>query len=165
MIDAITYAAALVQSGVSRQNAAVIAGVSAVDLDWASPRHRRTDYAPPSAPAPPAPPPVSSPRALSPSDRVDQVLDAVARRYGLTVADLKSHRRTRRHAWPRHEAMYEVRRATGYSQPHIGRIFGGRDHTTVIHALRSHEARMAWAEVLIALGTVSDQPDLFARAA
>lgn len=58
----------------------------------------------------------------------------VAERYSLTVEDLKSDSRVRRMAFPRQVAMYLCRELTGHSLPKIGEEFGGRDHTTVLHA-------------------------------
>jgi chromosomal replication initiator protein len=58
----------------------------------------------------------------------------VARHYSLSVDDLKSDSRVRRVAFPRQIAMYLCRELTNHSLPKIGEEFGGRDHTTVIHA-------------------------------
>ena len=52
----------------------------------------------------------------------------------MRVEDLKSQRRTRNVAYPRQIAMYLSRKLTDMSLPKIGEEFGGRDHTTVIHA-------------------------------
>ena len=54
--------------------------------------------------------------------------------YNLRIEDLKSQRRTRNIAYPRQIAMYLSRKLTDMSLPKIGEEFGGRDHTTVIHA-------------------------------
>lgn len=59
---------------------------------------------------------------------------AVADYFGLTVEDLISKRRTRNITIPRQVAMYLARELTDASLPRIGQEFGGRDHTTVIHA-------------------------------
>jgi hypothetical protein len=61
---------------------------------------------------------------------------AAARHYGVRVADLLSARRTREVVGPRHVAMYLAKALTPRSLPEIGRQFGGRDHTTVLHAVR-----------------------------
>jgi len=58
----------------------------------------------------------------------------VARHYSLSVDDLKSDSRVRRVAFPRQIAMYLCRELTNHSLPKIGEEFGGRDHTTVLHA-------------------------------
>jgi chromosomal replication initiator protein len=54
--------------------------------------------------------------------------------YGLKLEDFKARKRTRAIAFPRQIAMYLSRELTDYSLPKIGDAFGGRDHTTVIHA-------------------------------
>jgi hypothetical protein len=167
--SAFNYARQMLAKGYGYQNACRIAGVNESDLrsllgtvksrpsaaPWShSLRDRRI------VPHVPAQPPAEA------HGHTRQILQEVADRYGITVADLTSDRRTRFYAFARHEAMARVRKERPHlSLPQIGRIFGGRDHTTVIHALRCHEIRAAWAEVLIALTTDEYQPDLFARAA
>lgn len=69
--------------------------------------------------------------------KVVTILDiqkTVSAHYKLRVEDLKSKRRTREVAFPRQVAMYLSRELTDSSLPKIGEEFGGRDHTTVIHA-------------------------------
>ena len=65
---------------------------------------------------------------------VDTIQEAVANYFNLRVDDLKSQRRTRAISHPRQIAMYLSRKLTDMSLPKIGAEFGGRDHTTVIHA-------------------------------
>lgn len=65
---------------------------------------------------------------------IDLIQDVVANYFSLKVDDLKSSRRTRNIAFPRQIAMYLCRKLTDMSLPKIGEEFGGRDHTTVIHA-------------------------------
>ncbi|CUO81284.1 chromosomal replication initiator protein DnaA [Clostridium sp. NSJ-49] len=65
---------------------------------------------------------------------IDIIQDVVAAYFNLRVEDLKSQRRTRNVAYPRQIAMYLSRKLTDMSLPKIGEEFGGRDHTTVIHA-------------------------------
>lgn len=62
------------------------------------------------------------------------IQDLVASYFNLRVEELKSQRRTRNVAYPRQIAMYLSRKLTDMSLPKIGEEFGGRDHTTVIHA-------------------------------
>ncbi len=62
------------------------------------------------------------------------IQEKVAEVYSLKVDDLKAKKRTRSVAYPRQIAMYLCREMTDLSLPKIGEIFGGRDHTTVIHA-------------------------------
>ncbi|SHJ01639.1 chromosomal replication initiator protein DnaA [Clostridium amylolyticum] len=65
---------------------------------------------------------------------IDTIKDVVSSYYNLRVEELTSQRRTRNVAFPRQIAMYLARKLTDLSLPKIGEEFGGRDHTTVIHA-------------------------------
>ena len=65
---------------------------------------------------------------------IDIIQDVVSGYFNLRVEDLKSQRRTRNVAYPRQIAMYLSRKLTDMSLPKIGEEFGGRDHSTVIHA-------------------------------
>lgn len=65
----------------------------------------------------------------------------VADHYHLPLIEMRSARRSREVARPRQVAMYLARNLTLKSLPEIGRMFGGRDHTTVIHAIRAIGAR------------------------
>ena len=65
---------------------------------------------------------------------IELIQDIVSSYYNLKVEDFKSSRRTRNVAFPRQIAMYLSRKLTDTSLPKIGEEFGGRDHTTVIHA-------------------------------
>ncbi|EDT76901.1 chromosomal replication initiator protein DnaA [Clostridium butyricum] len=65
---------------------------------------------------------------------IDLIQDVVSSYFNLRIEDLKSQRRTRNVAHPRQIAMYLSRKLTDMSLPKIGEEFGGRDHTTVIHA-------------------------------
>jgi chromosomal replication initiator protein len=71
---------------------------------------------------------------------VDQIQKTVAEHYQLKQADLISERRARVVARPRQVAMWLAKQITTRSLPDIGRRFGGRDHTTVLHAVRRIEA-------------------------
>ena len=64
------------------------------------------------------------------------VQKAVADYYGLEVADLKAKNNSRRVAEPRQVAMFLCRELTGSSLPQIGKEFGGKHHTTVMHSIR-----------------------------
>lgn len=66
---------------------------------------------------------------------VDDIQKAVASHFGVTPADISSKRRTQTVVRPRHVAMYLSKTLTTRSLPDIGRRFGGRDHSTVIHAV------------------------------
>lgn len=65
---------------------------------------------------------------------IQDIQNEVCKYYRLRVEDLKSKKRTKTIAFPRQIAMYLSRELTDYSLPKIGEDFGGRDHTTVIHA-------------------------------
>jgi chromosomal replication initiator protein len=65
---------------------------------------------------------------------IPMIQKMVAQYYNLKIEDFKARRRTRTVAYPRQIAMYLARELTDASLPKIGQEFGGRDHTTVIHA-------------------------------
>ncbi|MHB8235713.1 MAG: chromosomal replication initiator protein DnaA, partial [Solirubrobacteraceae bacterium] len=73
---------------------------------------------------------------------VAEIQAAVGAHFGLSAGELLSTSRTARISWPRQVAMYLARELTGESLPAIGRQFGGRDHTTVLHACRRTAARL-----------------------
>ncbi|HTK36291.1 MAG TPA: chromosomal replication initiator protein DnaA [Caulobacteraceae bacterium] len=81
---------------------------------------------------------------------VDDIQKATAEHFGMKQADLLSERRTRAVARPRQAAMYLAKQMTTRSLPDIGRRFGGRDHTTVLHAVRRIEELKAGDAVLAA---------------
>ena len=88
---------------------------------------------------------------LSVSERkvtVDTIQKTVAEHYALKQSDLISERRARAIARPRQVAMWLAKQITTRSLPDIGRRFGGRDHTTVLHAVRRIEALKADDPVL-----------------
>lgn len=67
---------------------------------------------------------------------IDNIQRVVAEYYKIKVSDLHSKRRSRSVARPRQVAMYLAKDLTNHSLPEIGDAFGGRDHTTVLHAVR-----------------------------
>jgi chromosomal replication initiator protein len=71
--------------------------------------------------------------------KIEDIQRVVARHYNVSKADLLSARRTRTIVRPRQIAMYLAKMLTPRSLPEIGRRFGGRDHTTVLHAVRKIE--------------------------
>ena len=85
---------------------------------------------------------------LQPAARptIARIKAAVAEEYGVSVLDLESDRRSAEVARPRQAGMWLCRRLTGASLPRIGRAFGDRDHTTVLHANRAVEARLVHPE-------------------
>ncbi|QDH21265.1 chromosomal replication initiator protein DnaA [Saccharibacillus brassicae] len=74
--------------------------------------------------------PSSRPRIIT----IQDIQQRVGEYYNLKMEDFKARKRTKAIAFPRQVAMYLSRELTDYSLPKIGEAFGGRDHTTVIHA-------------------------------
>jgi chromosomal replication initiator protein len=80
--------------------------------------------------------------AAGTGDSIARIQSAVGRHFGISAEELVSGARSARVAWPRQVAMYLARELTDASLPAIGREFGGRDHTTVLHACRRAGARI-----------------------
>lgn len=80
---------------------------------------------------------------MIPSPRIAEVQQAVAAYYSLSETDLSSTRRTHGVVYPRQLAMFLARALTSRTLPEIGRMFGGRDHSTVHHAIQAVETRLA----------------------
>ncbi|MGD1933036.1 MAG: helix-turn-helix domain-containing protein, partial [Candidatus Phaeomarinobacter sp.] len=70
---------------------------------------------------------------------IDDIQRKAADHYNLRLADMSSPRRSRSVARPRQVAMYLCKHLTTRSLPEIGRKFGGRDHTTVLHGVNKIE--------------------------
>ena len=70
------------------------------------------------------------------------IMQTVCDYYGLTMDDMTGPTRKREITVPRQIAMYLTREMTGMSLPQIGNVFGGRDHTTVLHSCKTVEANM-----------------------
>jgi chromosomal replication initiator protein len=70
---------------------------------------------------------------------IESIQKEVANFFGMRVQDLKSERKQKNIAVPRQVTMYLARRYTGASYPEIGEKFGGKDHSTVIHAVKKIE--------------------------
>ena len=66
----------------------------------------------------------------------EEIMKLVARQFSLSLADLKSDKRNRELSTPRQLAMYLCRKFSNLSLPDIGTLFGGKNHTTVLHAVR-----------------------------
>lgn len=73
---------------------------------------------------------------------VAAIMEAVATRMDVRVADLQGKRRDKSVTLPRHVCMYVTREVTSKSFEEIGGLFGGRDHTTVLHAHKTIAGRM-----------------------
>lgn len=73
------------------------------------------------------------------------VTDVLKSYPGISVAQLRGPSRTKKLIKPRHQAMWTVHQELALSYPVIGRWFGGRDHTSIMHAVRKIEAERAMA--------------------
>jgi chromosomal replication initiator protein len=73
---------------------------------------------------------------------IDTIQKVVAEYFDIRVADMKSTRRPKSIAFPRQIAMYLTRNLTKFSLPEIGEAFGGRDHSTVLHACKLVDGRL-----------------------
>jgi chromosomal replication initiator protein len=82
--------------------------------------------------------PTGPPRELG----FDEVISATATEVGVSARELKARDRRPAVVWARQLAMYLARELTGASLPDIGRAFGGRNHTTVLHAVRRVEREL-----------------------
>ncbi|UUP17718.1 chromosomal replication initiator protein DnaA [Nitratireductor thuwali] len=94
--------------------------------------------------------------------RIEDIQRIVARHYNVSKTELLSNRRTRTIVKPRQVAMYLSKVLTPRSLPEIGRRFGGRDHTTVLHAVRKIEGlsgddRQLAQEIELLKRLISDQ--------
>ena len=89
--------------------------------------------------------------------KIEDIQKLVASRYNVSRSDILSERRTAAVVRPRQIAMYLSKVLTLRSLPEIGRRFGGRDHTTVLHAVRKIEKALGEDHAL------SDEVELLKR--
>lgn len=80
--------------------------------------------------------------------RIDDILQVIGRHYNVSRTDLLSPRRDRSIVRPRQVGMYLAKKLTSRSLPEIGKRFGGRDHSTVLHAVRKIEGMLGKDEAL-----------------
>lgn len=110
---------------------------------------RAVSAGPEAVPAEPDPPVVDAIRSIDDANEprslaVREVQNVVAKLFRMTVADIKGPRRTYQYAIARHAAMFLAKELCPMKTfPQIGREFGGRDHTTVLHAVRVFPHKMA----------------------
>jgi chromosomal replication initiator protein len=117
-------------------------------------RHRRAPMSPPPGWQFIGPYLVPVPRRIL----MEEIKEKVAAYYYLPIREMTSARRGRDIARPRQVAMYLARHLTPKSLPQIGQSFGGRDHTTVIHAIRTiANLRLDDAELEIAIRRLTAQ--------
>jgi chromosomal replication initiator protein len=89
---------------------------------------------------------------------MDDIQEAVCTQFHVKMTELKSRRRSKTLVHPRQIAMYLCRELTEASYPEIGRHFGGKDHTTIIHACRQvAKAKEADTTLLATLETLKEQ--------
>ena len=89
---------------------------------------------------------------------ISAVQDEVASMFGLSVGDLQTASRARNIALPRQIAMYVAKQLTDASLPEIGRQFGGKHHTSVMHSIaRIHQLRATDASINKAIETVLER--------
>lgn len=81
-------------------------------------------------PAPPKP-------VLGPAPKIQEIQNVLAQAYGITVSEMRGKSRVRKYARPRQIAAALCRELTSASFPQIGRMFGDRDHTTILFAART----------------------------
>jgi len=88
---------------------------------------------------------------------IDEIQKRVAEHFNIKMAEMTSSRRARVVARPRQVAMYLAKQLTSRSLPEIGRKFGGRDHTTVMHAVKKIE------ELVVADRALAEDVELLRR--
>ena len=76
------------------------------------------------------------------TDTVNKIIFTVARHFYVTEKDIRHSSQRRCHVWPRGLAIYCIREMTDLSSHDIGRFFGGRDHSTVLHSLKVTTKRL-----------------------
>ena len=96
-------------------------------------------------------------RASSRKITIDEIQRKVSEHYNIRLSDMIGPRRMRTLARPRQIAMYLSKQLTSRSLPEIGRSFGGRDHTTVMHGVRKIE------ELKMLDSQISDDLELLRR--
>jgi chromosomal replication initiator protein len=87
--------------------------------------------------------PTTGPKPGTAAPTVESIQDLTAEAFGVTREELLSPSRATRVAWPRQVAMYLAREHTAETLPAIGEHFGGRNHTTVLHAHKRTSQRLA----------------------
>lgn len=70
--------------------------------------------------------------------RGQAILNEVAAKHGISVGEIKSQSRRQKYSRPRQEAYFRLRTETSLSYPNIGKMIGGRDHTTVMYGVDQH---------------------------
>lgn len=92
---------------------------------------------------------VASGNTESTIQAIHRIMYEVCKKHNCTVYEAKSPQRYREIVACRQEICYRLKTETPISLPHIGRIMGGRDHTTILHSVRKHKQRLADAGVVL----------------
>jgi hypothetical protein len=122
-------------------------------------RERLNGPAPVRAPEPEIKLPVEPPAPLSPTETpVRRILSEVAKKHCVLVSDIQGRSHKKKFVWPRQEAAYRMSVELKFSLGQIGRVLGGRDHTTILHGIIRHKGRVSAAEEL------ANFPDNFSQA-
>ena len=88
----------------------------------------------------------------------EKIKKAVAEYYGISAEDLDSSKRSRNISYPRHIAIYLIRKEIGLSYPAIGKIFGGKDHTSIMHSCEVISSELEYSkELSLALGAIMEK--------
>ena len=112
--------------------------------------------------APPAPsvePVIVFDPILPAETPVRRILSEVAKKHCVLVSDIQGRSHKKKFVWPRQEAAYRMSIELKFSLGQIGRVLGGRDHTTILHGIIRHRGRISAAEEL------ANFPDNFSKAA
>jgi chromosomal replication initiation ATPase DnaA len=72
----------------------------------------------------------------------DQIIYRVAKSHGVSFADIKGNSRKQMYVLARQEAAYRLRTERGLTLQQIGKLLGHKDHTTILHAIKTHEKRL-----------------------
>lgn len=72
----------------------------------------------------------------------EMIINDVSARFGVTVEQMKGERRKRKHVEARHAAIYLLKKYTNLTYMAIAKIFGKKDHATIIHAVRTAESNL-----------------------
>lgn len=72
----------------------------------------------------------------------DQIIYRVAKGHGVSFADIKGTSRKQKYVLARQEAAYRLRMERGLTLQQIGKLLGHKDHTTILHAIKTHEKRL-----------------------
>lgn len=136
------YARSLADKGTPLTAISRATGLSIQDIGYLRPRERQT-YVRPEPKSEQKPMPVFTAPVVNLKSHSQQVLEQSCAEHGITVEEAKSGTRKRPVSWPRQGVMFDLFvKCPQLSTPIIGRMLGGRDHTTILHGIEKHAARI-----------------------